>query len=235
MVRSSGGVQAWSALRMVVALLVVAAIARQLFASVTRSNRLDLDVGTVVVNFFSFFTVLSNAATAVVLAWAALWCWSRRRGADTEPAGLATALASVTTYMVITGLVYNLLLRNVDLPQGSAPVPWSNEVLHVVAPAFLLLDLFVGPLRRALPWRAVLSVIVFPVLWLGYTFLRGPLTTDPISGAAWWYPYPFLNPNNPDLVPSGYAGVSVYVVAVAAAILVVAALVVWVGRRRGRA
>ena len=31
----------------------------------------------------------------------------------------------------------------------------------------------------------------------------------------YWYPYPFLNPNNPELVPPGYAGVAVYVIGIA--------------------
>ena len=37
----------------------------------------------------------------------------------------------MTTYMIVTGLVYNILLRGIELPQGSEPIPWSNETLHV--------------------------------------------------------------------------------------------------------
>ena len=41
--------------------------------------------------------------------------------------------------MVVTGVVYNLLLRGIVLDQGTT-VPWSNEVMHLVGPAFMLLD-----------------------------------------------------------------------------------------------
>ncbi|MDZ8173186.1 Pr6Pr family membrane protein [Microbacterium xanthum] len=226
----------WTVLRAVTAALIVAAIVRQLAASVGSALEYGRDMATVIANFFSFFTILSNASSAVVLAWAVVWFATRGRDADgvrrREPRGLAIALVSVTTYMVITGVVYNILLRGVELPQGSEPVPWSNEVLHVVAPVFLLADALIAVRRRALAWRDTLWVLVFPVTWVVYTLVRGPLVTDPTIGPGYWYPYPFLNPNNPDLVPPGYAGVAVYVVGIAAAIIVVAYGVVWVGRRR---
>ncbi|KAA9106607.1 hypothetical protein F6B43_14300 [Microbacterium rhizomatis] len=209
---------------------ITAAIVTQLVASVTRTAANGQDVGTVVANFFSFFTILSNAGSVVVLAWAAIWYLTRRGAATHEPRGLAVALASVTVYMIVTGIVYNLLLRGIELPQGSQPVPWSNETLHVVAPIFLLLDLFVGPLRRRLPWRAVLAIIVFPVVWVIYTLIRGPLVTNPVSADPFWYPYPFLNPNN---FANGYLTVLIYVVGIAVAIVAVALFVVWIGRRRG--
>src|SRR5690606_29600106 len=63
----------------------------------------------------------------VVLAVAAIWALTCGRDATREPRWLAVALSCVTTYMIITGIVYNLLLRGIELPQGST-VPWSNEV-----------------------------------------------------------------------------------------------------------
>jgi hypothetical protein len=219
----------WYAARAVMAVLLAAAIIRQLAASIGTAIELDRDLATTIANFFSFFTILSNTAAAVVLLSAAVWFVTRGRGKDAEPAGLAVALACVSTYMVITGIVYNLLLRSIQLPQGSEPVWWSNEVLHLIGPLFLLVDVFVGPLRRALPWRALWAVVAFPIVWVIYTMLRGPLVTNPVSGEPFWYPYPFLNPN----APGGWGSVLVYVVGIAVAILAVGLLVVWVGRRRG--
>ncbi len=223
----------WYAARAVMAALIAAAIVRQLAASIGTALDRDRDVVTTVVNFFSFFTILSNTAAAVVLVWAAVWFFTRssrsgsRAARPVEPSGLALALACVSTYMIITGIVYNLLLRNIVLPQGSEPVWWSNEVLHLIAPLFLLADVFVGTLRRALPWRALWAVVAFPVLWVVYTMLRGPLITNPVSGEPFWYPYPFLNPN----APGGWPSVIVYVVGISVAMLVVGAFVVWWGRR----
>lgn len=232
MTRTRRWATGWTVLRMAIAVLLAAAIVRQLAASVGTATELGRDVATTIANFFSFFTVLSNIATAVVLVWAAAWFFARGRHAPAaEPPGLAVALACVTTYMIITGIVYNALLRSIELPQGSAPIPWSNEMLHLIGPVFLLADVFVGPLRRALPWRSLWVVIAFPVAWVGYTMIRGPLTTNPVSGNPFWYPYPFLNPNG----PGGWPSVVAYVIGIALAILVVGSFVVWWSRRAGTA
>ena len=65
-----------------------------------------------------------------------------------------------------------------------------------------------------------------------YTLVRGPLTVNPISGQAWWYPYPFLNPHN---FANGYGTVALYIVGISILIAAFATLTVWVGRRRGSA
>jgi len=231
MTRSPAWATVWTVLRLAMAAAIVAAISAQLAKSVGTAIELGRDVTTTIANFLSFFTILSNASTAVVLAWIALWYFTKGRTAKAEPTGLAVALASVSAYMIITGIVYNTLLRNIELPQGSAPIPWSNEVLHLIGPIFLLVDVFVGPLRRALPWRSLWAIVAFPIVWVGYTMIRGPLVTNPVSGDPFWYPYPFLNPNN----PGGWPSVIVYVIGIAAAIVAVGAFVVWWGRRRGAA
>lgn len=208
---------------------IVAAVVTQLTVSMTRTAEAGGDVATVFANFFSFFTILSNVIAAVVLTWAAIA--SLRDPAKAHSSlGLSAALACAITYMAITGIVYNALLRGITLPQGSEPVPWSNEVLHLVAPLFLLLDLLIGPARRALRWRVVGVIIAFPLLWVTYTLIRGPLVTNPTTGDPYWYPYPFLNPNN----PGGWGMVIAYVVGIAVAFVVVGFFVVWVTRRRER-
>ncbi len=218
----------WSLLRLAMAAAIVAAIVAQLVQSVSGAIEAGRDVLTIIANFFSFFTILSNTASAVILATAAIWYLSQGRRAKVEPRWLAFLLAAVTTYMIVTGIVYNTLLRGIALEPGSI-VAWSNEILHLIGPLFLLLDLFLGPFRRALPWRTVLGIVVFPLLWVAYTLLRAPFIINPGTGDPYWYPYPFLNPNN----PGGWGSVVVYVIVIAAAIIAVALLVVWVGRRRG--
>jgi len=233
--RSPASTTVWSVLRLVMGLVIVAAIVTQLSATVATTLELERDMGTTIANFFSFFTILSNVIAAVTLVWAGIA--ELRSGADgaatsgaaaAASARLSIVLACASTYMIITGLVYNLLLRGLTLPQGSEPVPWSNEVLHLIGPLFLLLDVLIGLVRRALPWRAIWTIIAFPILWTVYTLVRGPLVTNPASGDPWWYPYPFLNPNN----PGGWPSVIVYVAIISVAFVAVGAFVVWVGRRR---
>ncbi|GAA3026913.1 Pr6Pr family membrane protein [Gordonia defluvii] len=219
----------WNLLRLAMSGVIVAAVAAQFASSVDVAAAYDRDAATTVGNFFSFFTILSNLAAAAVLMWSSLWWFSRgRRTGPPEPRGLAIAVACVTSYMIVTGVVYNALLRGIELPQGSVAIPWSNEVLHLIGPAFLLLDLVIGPVGRRLGWRTVPVVLIFPIVWVAYTLVRGPATTNPATGDPWWYPYPFLDPNG----PGGAASVAWYILAIALVIALVATGVVWVDRRR---
>lgn len=228
MLRTRAWAGFWGVVRLVFVGLIIAAIVGQLIRSVGISVEKGWPVLATVVDFFSYFTILSNSASAVILAIGAVFAFSSRR---VDPHWFAVVLVSVTTYMVITGIVYNLLLRNVPVAPG-ATVGWSNDILHIAAPIFFALDLLVGPQRRALRWGTVGTVIVFPIVWVIYTLVRAPLVVDFRNGNPYWYPYPFLNPN---VQPWGYVGVALYIVGIAAAITAVAFLAVWIGRMRGRA
>ena len=208
------------------AALIVAAIIAQFLSTVGTAARDGRDVATTVANFFSYFTILSNTASAAVLIAAAVWFLRRGRRIAPEPAAIAAALAWVTTYMVTTGVVYNLLLRAIST--GPDTVSWSNEVMHVWAPLFLLIDLVVGPCRRRLPWSAAVGASAFPLVWIAYTLVRAPLVTNPTNGLPYWYPYPFLDPND-----GGWGSVVGYIIGIAIGIVVVAVGAIAVGRARG--
>ena len=232
MLRSPAWAWTWTALRAAAAVLGASAVITQAVVTFGGALAAKRDVGTTLVNFFSFFTILSNVLAIIVLTWAVIWfCTRGRADASPEPRSLGIALACATTYMVITGVVYNLLLRGIPLAQGHT-VPWANEVLHVVVPLFLLLDLFLAPRRRCLGWGAIAAVLVFPLAWVVYTMVRGPLVTNPLTDAPYWYPYPFLDPNS--ATTGGYLGVVAYILGIAVGIALVAAGVVAVSRTRSR-
>lgn len=221
----------WTSLRIATALVIVAAITAQYVASFGAALHEGRSLAVTSANFFSYFTILANLGSAVVLLWAAWWWCARGRHAPgPEPRALAVTLACMTTYMLVTGVVFNALLRGIPLPPGLV-VPWSNEVLHVAAPALLLADLLLAPRRRRLAWGTVVGILIFPIVWIVYTMVRGPLTESPATGMPPWYPYPFLYP---DRNPAGYLGVMGYIVAIAALIALFGALTVGVGRWRTR-
>ena len=200
------------ALRVVVAAAILAAVVGQLLVSLDfwRSSGVTGIVSNVV-NFFSFFTVDANVASAVVLL---IGAGLGVAGRSVDPGWFAVTRASVTTYMVVTGIVYNLLLRGIELPQGST-LGWSNEIMHVVVPIYLLVDWILAPGRRPVRWRAIWIVVIFPFVWSVYTLVRGPLVIDQVYGTDFWYPYPFMNPN---VQPNGYASVAVYMLLITAVI-----------------
>ncbi|MGY0385841.1 Pr6Pr family membrane protein [Nocardioides sp. WG-D5] len=211
----------WSILRLAMAALILAAVLAE-FRNALRTVPADgSSTGTVLVNFFSYFTIESNLFAVAGLVAGAAWALTR---SGQEPVWVAVLLAAATTFMTITGLVYNLLLRGIAL----AATPWANEVLHLIGPIFLVADLLFAPPRRRLPWRTIAVVISWPIVWVVYTLLRGEFVVSPLTGEGWWYPYPFLNPH----VQDGYLVVALYVAGIAAAFTLVAWGVVSVGHRR---
>ncbi len=220
-------VTVWAIVRILGALTILAAVTHQF--SVTLGNGIKntpADIPTVVMNFFSFFTIESNVFAAIALLVAGVWAL-RHRDEEMVPYWIQVMLVLAATYMIVTGLVYNVLLRGVELPQG-VTVLWANEVLHVVGPVLMLLEVLFAPRRRSVKWSTLWLIVLFPVVWIVYTLIRGTRTTNPVTGDPWWYPYPFLNPH----IVGGYGAVTVYIVAIAAAVLLIGVLTVWAARFR---
>ena len=214
-------------IRIVGVIAGIAAIVGQLITTYNKWTSLGIENrSTAFVNFFSFFTIDSNVGAVVVFAIGAVLLIRR----VDDPRWFAILRACVTSYMVVTFIVYNLLLRGIELPQGTT-LPWSNEILHVVAPLLIILDWFFAPGRRRVDFRELRIVVAFPIIWAAYTLIRGPLAYNDVAKKPTWYPYPFLDPS---LSPEGYWSVLFYVILIAGAMIGTGAGVIWVSRRGER-
>jgi hypothetical protein len=190
-----GMTQLIAALRAVAALGTLTAIVATFFDTASRSTINPF-------NFFGYFTMQSNLATLAVLLAAAVYGFRGRR----QPPGLVLARGCVTTYIVIVGIVYNLLLSGLE---GGVTLAWANTVLHVLLPIYAALDWILFADRGPLPWRRFWIVLVYPVVWLIVVLVRG--ATDG------WVPYPFLDP------AQGYGVVALFAVGIAVAFAAVGA------------
>lgn len=159
-------------------------------------------------NFFSYFTNLSNLFAAFVLLLSA---FSRP---PSSALGVVRYASAVN--MAVVGIVFVVLLRNVDL---GALLPWVNFVLHYVMPVAVVLDFLLQPPGSRLKGKYLALALVFPAAYLAYALIRG--------AALGWYPYPFLNPANVD----GYSGVATYSVGIFVTFLVVGGLLLAAGNR----
>lgn len=217
----------WAVLRIVMAVAIIAAtIVTYQGSSASWREEGYADLATLNVNFFSYFTIESNLLAAIVLLIGAGYALAGRLP---DPTWFAILRACAATYMAITGIVYNLLLRGLPVTGAGADAhPWTNEVMHVIGPVFLVADWLFAPGRPRLDWRRVWVILAFPIAWVAYTLVRGPLVFDQVRAIETWYPYPFLNPARQE---NGYLGVSFWVIVIAFAFAVVAVLVVWVSRR----
>lgn len=194
----------WAGLRLVLGGATLIAIGWQL--------GIHVRLGLSVVNFFSYFTNLSNLFAASVFILTARSLVSNREtvALEDQTRGLSTL------NMAITGIVFTLLLRNVDL---GALLPWVNVLLHYVMPCAVILDWLLQPPKTTLRVRHLVRCLIFPALYLAYVLVRG--------AAINWYPYPFLDPAN----VGGYGGVSLYAVGIAVAFLGVGGVLLGLGNR----
>lgn len=244
----------WPLLRMLAAVAAASGVVAGFVVNVDRAVRLHEDLGVVLANYFSLFTIVSASIAVVVLVLAAVR--ARRSvggsadggggvgdGGDgrphEEPLAATIGLTVVTGAFLLLGGVFNVLLRG-HPPQLAIPDPpfigfldsWATEVLHVVVPVYMLVDLLVGPPRRRVPWWALGLMVAYPLAWTGYTMARGELVANPDGSAPFWYPYDFLDPHG----DGGWASALTYIGVLLAGFVVLGALVILVSRfRTGRA
>jgi Na+-driven multidrug efflux pump len=88
-----------------------------------------------VLNFFSYYTNLSNLFAAFVLLLSAVLGKEGSRD-------LVRYISTVN--MTIVGLVFAVLLSDVDL---GALLPWVNHMLHYIMPVAIVLDWLVESRR----------------------------------------------------------------------------------------
>ena len=193
--------------------LTLVAVAYQL------SVLLDADPDYRFGNFFSFFTIESNLFAVGLLLYLGL----RGSDAGARQGRLDLLRGAATLYMGTTGVVYGLLLSGYTAELDTAVI-WVNNVVHRIMPVVMVVDWMIDPPRTALTLRRALVWLAFPLAYLVYSLIRGPLVD--------WYPYPFLDPDWPD--GGGYPGVAVTAVGIAVGVLAFSWVVVRVGEWRRR-
>ena len=157
--------------------VVVCGIVIQLFVTASGNDGFFPDNPERVFNVFAYFTIQSNlllGGTALVLALQP----GRRGGVLFNTLRLNGVLC-----IAVTGIVAHAVLAGLVDLHGWAAV--ADFLLHTAAPIVGVLGwLLFGP-RGLVDWRVVGWSIVFPLLWLVFTLVRGAFVG--------FYPYPFVN------------------------------------------
>ncbi len=170
-----------------------------------------------IVDFFSYFTIWSNIAVAVVMTLLALDAWR-------DSYVLRAVRLSALLMISITGLVYGVILSGVVTLRGWEVL--ANLFIHQLVPLLTVVVFVVAGPRGWIDRRVLLGSFVLPILWLVYALVRGA-----VIGA---YPYFFIN-----VVTLGYGTVLLNLAGVLLLGLVIAlvlwALDRWLVRRRARA
>ena len=167
------------------------------------------------VEFFSYFTILSNLLAAVVLT-APLVAPNSKVAVWAERS--ATRI-SVAVYLSLTAGIYHTLLAGLWDPKGWRLV--SDIILHSITPAAFVIDWLLrggqGETGRATAAKA----LIFPALYGVWTLGHGAT-----SG---FYPYPFF-----DVAKHGYLSVFVTMLVLAGGFLLIALLFTMIHQARTR-
>lgn len=148
------------------------ALALQLYIMLRNAPAIGFSPVATLVNFFSYFTILSNIFVALTL--------SVKKESVFSGNNIRSAIA---VYIFIVGLVYNLVLRNVWSPRSWQLL--ADNLLHVAVPVVYTIFWLLFVPKGILKWKDLIPWLIFPCFYLAYSMVRGALTG--------WYPYPFLN------------------------------------------
>ena len=160
-------------------------------------------LGDRVVRFVSYFTVQSNVIVTLIAVL--LTIRPDRNGAVFRALRL-DALLCIT----VTGVVHFFLLRPIQHLEGWDAV--GDVGLHIAVPLLTVVGwVLFGP-RPRVAGATLLGSLIYPVLWVIYTFARGAV--------AGWYPYPFL-----DVGALGYGRAILDAIGVAVVFLVLGGIV----------
>ena len=158
-------------------------------------------------NFFSYFTILSNLLVAISLT-VVIFASKTKIG---DIFSLPTTSSAIALYILIVGLVYNLVLRGIWDPKGWQLV--ADNLLHVAVPVLYFIYWLIFILKGTLNWKDGIAWTYFPLAYLTYSLIRGHFVS--------WYPYPFLDVNE-----LGYLQVFINVVFIVIAFVIFSSLMI---------
>lgn len=200
--------------RAAIAALILASVVGQMVTSLVFWHEQGAhNLAQNVANYLSFFTVESNILSLLLLGILV----AAQLGGPRLGRRFDVLLLCATSYMIVTGIVYNALMRSIELPPA-ATLDWANEVLHLIAPLWMVIDRIASTRESDLQWRDAGTVMLFPAAWLAFTLLRAPKTPEEAIENPYWYPH--LDPSTYD---DGFFGVTTTCLAVTALLLLAAA------------
>lgn len=130
-----------------------------------------------VVDFLSFFTILTNLLVALTLTVSALGAGER------QLLGRPTTQTAATVYIEIVGVTYWMLLRHLWNPKGAQKL--ADDLLHTVMPLGFTVFWLIFVRKDQLRWKTAFSWLIYPGAYLVYLLGRGALVGK--------YPYPFVD------------------------------------------
>ena len=132
-----------------------------------------------IIKYFSYFTILTNVLVALSLTL------SLRAPSPSvaKVFSIGSVKTAIAVYIIIVGIVYNLLLRQMWDPKGLQLV--ADILLHQVIPVAYTVYWVAFIPKSGLHWKQPFLWLMYPLIYLLYAIIRGAVTGH--------YPYPFID------------------------------------------
>ena len=161
---------------LIIALLGWFALAVQLYLNIISHIA---PVPELIIRYFSYCTLDTNIIVAL--------CSTILLVSPTSAPGRffsrASTKTAITIYILIVGLVYNLILRFLWAPQGLQKL--VDELLHSVIPLLFVFYWILFVPKQSLQWRRIFPWLIYPFFYAVFVLIRGNF-----SG---FFPYPFID------------------------------------------
>lgn len=170
------------------------------------------DVFETIIRFFSFFTILTNLLVAIYFT-------SRIAIFDKfffQKITNKSTLTALTTFILVVGLVYQIILRNTWHPTGFQRI--IDELLHSVIPLFVFFYWLLFVDLTELKFKNCKNWLWFPLFYFVYIIIRGHFSN--------FYPYPFIN-----ISEIGYLQVFINFLIISGVFLSVMGILVFIGHK----
>jgi len=174
-------------------------------------NNSELALPEMTIRFFSYFTILTNIIVAYYFTLQLF-----RNSEKTENSGIITA---ITVYILVVGLIYQLILRSAWNPVGMQKI--VDELLHSIIPFLALLYWIFIANKKDLSYKLIPKWTIYPLLYLVFILTRGSF--------AGFYPYPFV-----DVVKFGYSQVFINSLYILIFFIVLSVVFIIVGKALSR-
>ncbi|WP_026967494.1 Pr6Pr family membrane protein [Algoriphagus terrigena] len=171
----------------------------------------ELSIVEATVRFFSYFTILTNSLVAICCGFLLLPSAIKPNQFFSKN----TTLTAITVYILIVGLVFNIILRPTVNLMGLHLL--VSEIFHTLVPLLFLFFWIRFVPKHALPWNSLPKWMIYPLVYVLYTLIHGIY-----SG---FYPYPFI-----DAGKLGFSTAMTNGLVVLLAFVILSALLIAVGK-----
>lgn len=164
----------------------------------------------VMIRFFSFFTILTNTLVAIYFT-----CIGLMKNHESKLINKPGILTAITIYIFMVGIVYQLVLRHVWLPEGLQMI--VDELLHSIIPILVIVFWIMYERTKSVSYSQLLKWGIYPLTYLIFILIRGSFSN--------FYPYPFV-----DVANLGMASVLTNSVVLLLMFLMISALFLFIGK-----